>query len=444
MQEHTSATHPTHDFMAEVAEKALTMEEVRKGFPALWVHLQECSECFEAFQELLRLAHEAGHREGHAEETETRQAVVMTAIAAVVAIALLAGGALLWQRETAEAAVNRVYQAVSPAVANIRVPSAGVTGSGVIFDRDGYVLTNFHVIRDAQSNDDIVVQLAGLNEVSVQVVGYDIATDLAVLKLNEPPDRLAVAEFGDSNAVTVGELAIVIGNPFGLSRSLTVGHISAVQRRFLSNDMYAPDVKGVLQTDAAINPGNSGGPLLNANGQVIGINTRIESPSGGSVGLGFATPSNTALRVAREIIEHGYVRRPFLGVGGQAVNDALARDLGLSVNQGLLVQETHDGSPAAKLGLRTSVETGGATSSGTKKEVDVIVSVNGQPVRSQSDLNQLIAEQEIGDTVKLEVLRGSERITLETALSERPPDPMGLQFIQGVGTQQSDLVAPIR
>lgn len=427
MEQHTPAAHPTEDFMEEVAAKALTMREVRRGFPALRAHLQECPECNSAVQELLQLAHEAGHREGHVEETEIRHTVVMTALAAIMAVALLAGGALFWQRQTADAAVARVYQAVSPAVANIQVTSAGVTGSGVVFDQDGYLLTNYHVVRDAQSDEDIVVELPGLDMVPSELVGLDIATDLAVLKLNVPLERLTVAEFGNSEAAAVGDLAIVIGNPFGLSRSLTVGRISAVQRRFMSNDMYAPDIKGVLQTDAAINPGNSGGPLLNARGQVIGINTRIESPSGGSVGLGFATPSNIALDVAREIIAHGYVRRPFLGAGGRAIDDALARELELPVGEGLLVEEIHGGSPADEAGLVTGVEAVQTTYGEVKKDADIILAVEGQPVRRQSDLNQLIAEQEIGDTITLEVLRDGERVALETPLSERPSEPVHAQ-----------------
>lgn len=427
MQEHQSVIHPSHDFMEEVAERAMTMEEVRKGFPALWAHLQECSECFAAFQELLRVAHETGHREGHAEESETRRAVVMTAVAGLIAVFLLAGGALLWERQTADAAVNRVYERLSPAVANIRVRSGGVTGSGVVFDREGYVLTNYHVIREANDDEDIMVQLPGLGEVSSQLVGYDIATDLAVLKVDVPASRLRVADFGNSNAVEVGDLAIAIGNPFGLSHSLTVGHISAVSRRFLSNDMYAPDVKGVLQTDAAINPGNSGGPLLNAGGQVIGINTRIESPSGGSVGVGFATPSNTALEVARAIIDRGYVRRPFLGVGGQPVDSTLARQLELPVDHGVLVQEIHEGSPADEIGLDAGDDPAQTVRGQVNEDADVILSVDGNPVQSQSGLNQLIAQHEIGEKVTLEILRDGERMSLEATLTERPPDPIGIR-----------------
>lgn len=424
MQEHKSAVHPAHEFMEEVASQTLSMEDVKKGFPALWAHLQECEECAAAFAELIRLAREEGHREGHSEESEIRRAVMTMAVAGVLAIVILAGGFLLWQRQTEEATVNRIYTQMSPAVANIQVQSAGVTGSGVVFDKNGYILTNYHVIRDAQNDQDIVVQLPNLGQVSSDVVGYDIATDLAVLKIDAPPGRLTVAEFGNSAAVEVGDLAVAIGNPFGLSRSLTVGRISAVERRFMSNDMYAPDVEGVLQTDAAINPGNSGGPLFNAGGQVIGINTRIESPSGGSVGLGFATPSNIALKVAQEIMTYGYVRRPFLGAGGRPIDSALAQDLNLSVDQGLLVQEIHPESPAAKIGLDAGDGSTQTRYGEVQKGADVILSVNGQPVSNQSQLNRLIAQYNIGDTVQLTILRDGKEQTVNTTLTERPMKPM--------------------
>ncbi|MFQ5342061.1 MAG: S1C family serine protease [Anaerolineae bacterium] len=400
----------------------MTLEEVQDGFPALWAHLQECDECFAAFTSLLRLAHETGHKEGHSEESESRRAVLWTAVAAVLAIAILAGGFLFWQRQTEETIVNRVYQRMSPAVAHIQVTSAGVTGSGVVFDKDGFVITNYHVISEAQNDEDIAVNLPGLMRVPVHLIGYDVATDLAVLKVDVPPGRLTVAEFGNSEGVTVGDLAIAIGNPFGLSHTLTVGHISAVQRRLMSNDMYAPDVEGVLQTDAAINPGNSGGPLFNSAGQVIGMNTRIESPSGGSVGLGFAIPSNTILQVAREIIAKGHVRRPFLGAGGRPLNATLARDLGLPVERGLLVQEIHPDSPAANAGIRAGDTPSQTTYGSIMQGADVILAIDGQPVYNQSDLNQRVVQHALGDKVQLGILRDGQRITVEVTLTDRPPE----------------------
>ncbi|MFQ5854952.1 MAG: S1C family serine protease [Anaerolineae bacterium] len=287
------------------------MEEVSNGFPILWGHLRECEECANAVLELMHLARERGYQERHSDDSEMPQPVVMFGLAGILAVFIAVVGFFLWQPRTPEGSVSRVYQQVAPAVANIQVQPAGTTGSGIVFDRNGYILTNYHVIDAARNDQEIIVQLPGPGQVPLELVGYDTATDLAVLKVDVPPDHLTVANFGDSTRVQAGDLAMAIGNPFGLSQSLTVGHISAVGRRLISDDSYAPEIEGVLQTDAAINPGNSGGPLLNASGQVIGINTRMESPSGGSVGLGFAIPSNTAIQVAQEIIMQSYVRRPW-------------------------------------------------------------------------------------------------------------------------------------
>lgn len=302
-QQRQTNGHPDPEFLQAVAGDAATVDEVKGDFAALWDHLQECDECAAAFAELMRLQHEEGHREGHVEEAETRRIVGIMAISAMLVIMLLAGGLLLWQQQSGEVAVNRVYAQVAPAVANIRVQSAGVKGSGFVFDKDGYLLTNYHVIREAQNDQDIVVQLPGLDRAPSKLVGSDTALDLAVLKVDAPPERLTAVSFGNSDAVQVGDVAIAIGNPFGLGHTLTVGRISAVGRRLLTNDPDVPPIEGVLQTDAAINPGNSGGPLFNAGGEVIGVNTRIKSPTGASVGLGFAIPSNTAQQVARDIIQ---------------------------------------------------------------------------------------------------------------------------------------------
>lgn len=304
--------------MRETTIESVMMEQVAEGFPALWTHLRQCDECAVAFVQLMRLARDQGDRASRSDNSPARWAV-MSGLAGVLAIVMLLGGLLIWHNQTAEPLVSRIYQLASPAVANIQVQSAGVTGSGVVFDRNGYLLTNYHVISGARSDQDVFVQLPGLGQVPSRLLGYDIATDLAVLQVDAPAERLTVANFGDPGVVRTGDLAIAIGNPFGLSYSVTVGYISAVGRRLMSTDPYAPDVEGVLQTDAAINPGNSGGPLFNARGQVIGINTRMESPSGGSVGIGFAIPSDTALRVAREIIDQGYVSRPFPGVSGRPI-----------------------------------------------------------------------------------------------------------------------------
>lgn len=414
-------THPSSILVQEVVDQAATLDQIKRGFPALWVHLEECDECRGAFTELMGLAYERGRERKQAEESETQRSVILLAAGSILAILLLAGGALLWQQMGGDAAVNRIYEAMSPAVANIQVSSAGVTGSGVVFDERGYILTNYHVIREAESNQDLAIMLLGLGDIRSQLVGYDVPTDLAVLQVMDvPPSRLTVAEFGDSTSVEVGDLAIAIGNPFGLSRSLTVGHISAIGRKLMSNDPYAPDVDDVLQTDAAINPGNSGGPLFNREGKVIGINTRIESPLAGSVGVGFAISSRTALQIAGQIIERGHVRRPFLGIAGRPVDGELSQVLNLPVDYGLLIREIHPESPAAQMGLDAGFVNVDTQWGRFQKDADMILALNGQIVRTQDELNRQIARHQVGERIQMEVLQDGQRLTLDITLTERP------------------------
>ncbi|RME42865.1 MAG: PDZ domain-containing protein [Chloroflexi bacterium] len=369
----------------------------------------------------IQLARWEGYREGYAEVTTLRRTVLLSVLAGILGAVLSFGSLVFAQGRGTTTDIARIYAETSPAVAYIQVPSAGVTGSGVVFSSDGHVLTNYHVISEAQTDQDVHVRLPGPGQVPATIVGYDTATDLAVLQVDVPPGRLTVARFGDPKAVRVGDVAIAIGNPFNYTYSLTVGHISAVGRRMRSNDPYAPDIEGVLQTDAAINPGNSGGPLFNARGQVIGINTRIESPRQGFVGIGLAIPSDTALRVAREIIVQGFVRQPFLGIAGQPVNTTLVRDLNLPVEQGLLIREIYPGSPAELAGLHLGHGAVKTTYGEMRAGADIVLSVDGQPVRSQADLNQVVARHAIGDTVVLGVLRNGRQMAFEITLTQRPP-----------------------
>ena len=309
---HQLAVPFTGEVIEAFAGQSVSGREFGNGFLAFMDMLRRSPESVAALSQLMQLARLAGRQERRAEEARAYRIATVILVAGILAITLILGRLFAAPGQTEQAAINDVYQRMSPAVADIRVESAGVTGSGVVFDRDGFVLTNYHVINGAQNDEDIAVNLPGLMQAPAHLIGYDVATDLAVLKVDVPPDRLTVAEFGNSEGVTVGDLAIAIGSPFGLSHTLTVGHISAAQRRLMSNDMYVPDVEGVLQTDAAINPGNSGGPLFDSRGQVIGINTRIGSPSGGSVGIGFAIASNTAGEVARGIIEQENARRSLM------------------------------------------------------------------------------------------------------------------------------------
>lgn len=277
------------------------MMKTTGGLSALQAHLHECVECALAVEGLVQRARRAGYRQGGATGMERRSIIAAIAVLSLAVVAFLVANLTPWHWQP-DRDISRVYAESSLAVVNLRVDSTGTAGSGVVFDRRGYVLTSYHVIAEARDDQDLMVQLLGLNEVSARTIGVDSATDLAVLQVDVSPGRLTVASFGDSDTVRVGDRAMAIGSPFGLAYSLTVGYISAVGRRLLSDDPTAPDVEQVLQTDAALNPGNSGGPLLNNRGQVIGINTRIQSPSGGSVGLGFAVPSNTAIRVARGLV----------------------------------------------------------------------------------------------------------------------------------------------
>lgn len=435
LQEYQLNSHPVQGFLGQVASRILSEPQVQDGFAFAWTAAQQ-RERSAALARMVQLAREEGYRAGQAEEATTRRLVLLTALAGILAVTILAAGFLVWQGQTGDAAIGLVYERVSPAVANIQVKSAGVTGSGVIFDRAGYVLTNYHVIKGAQNDQDIVVQLPGLGQVPSTLVGFDVATDLAVLRVDVPPERLAVANFGDSARMRVGDLAIAIGNPFGLSHSLTVGHISAVNRQLISDDPYAPDVEGVLQTDAAINPGNSGGPLLNVSGQVIGINTRIESPSSGSVGIGFAIPSNTILQVASALVRQGHVRHPFLGVNGRPVDGGVAEDFGLSVDHGVLIEEIQADSPADQVGLRAIGRRARVADGVADRTGDVILSLDGESVQNQSELNRLIARHAIGDRVTLDIVRDGRRITVEAWLAERPPaipEKMLSQYLRPVG-----------
>ncbi len=263
-------------------------------------------------------------------------------------------------------------------------------GSGFIFKKDGkfyYIMTNNHVIRNA---DKIIVKLSDkkiLKGDKVKVVGTDPRTDVAVLKIEYSGD-LPVLRLGNSDSIQVGDWAIAIGNPFGLDRTLTVGVISAKGRSGIPLPQ-GPDYQDFIQTDAAINPGNSGGPLLNIRGEVIGMNTAITSPSGGFVGIGFAVPINTAKWVAEQLIKHGKVSRGYMGIRPQPVDENLAKAYGLKKPYGVLVAEVLDETPAQKAGL---------------KEGDIILEYNGKKVTDLQEFRLMVAETPPGTKVTLKVI----------------------------------------
>jgi Do/DeqQ family serine protease len=270
-------------------------------------------------------------------------------------------------------------------------------GSGVIVDRRGYVLTNFHVIKGA---DAVTVRLSSKREYRGRIVGTDAKTDLAVIRF-EPEAEPAVAQLGNSDALRVGEWAIAIGNPFGLDQTVTVGVISAVGRA----DVGIASYEDFIQTDASINPGNSGGPLVNLRGEVIGINTAIVATG---QGIGFAIPANMAKRVVGQLIDRGRVMRGWLGVSLQPLTPELAQALGLGSTQGAIVARVQPGSPAAAAELKPN---------------DVIVSFEGMPVDDYHHLQRLAAEAEVGRTVKLEVVRDRRPRTVALKIAEAPDSP---------------------
>jgi S1-C subfamily serine protease len=290
-------------------------------------------------------------------------------------------------------------------------------GSGFVIDEEGHILTNYHVVANARS---VRVSFSNRDNVKAEVVGVDPSTDVAVLDVDLDAKALDPLPLGDSDDVRVGDPVVAIGNPFGLQRSVTAGIVSAVQRQIGSPGGSAID--HVIQTDAPINSGNSGGPLLNARGEVIGINTSIATGNQferGNVGIGFAVPMNTAREIARELIENGEVERAFLGVSVLPINKRLAELIRLPVDRGLLVQRVTEGSAADEAGLRagsTRVVIAGQT---YLLGGDIITNVGGKAVDSFDDLSDAITAKEPGDEVDLEIYRNGEKQSVTVKLGRQ-------------------------
>jgi len=326
-----------------------------------------------------------------------------------------------------ETVVN-VYDKVSPAVVYVastttrsdgffgNMPQRGA-GSGIIIDKEGHILTNNHVVDGA---DKLEVTLSDGTTVPATTVGYDPVNDLAVVKIDTDASKLTVAKLGDSDKVKPGQLAIAIGNPFGLDRTVTVGVVSAVGRTYTGETGRA--ILKMIQTDAAINPGNSGGPLLNSSGEVIGINTSIESPVQGSVGIGFAIPVNTASALLPELLKGGEISHPMLGVSGIALTPSLAKELGLTVDKGVYVAEVIQDSPADNAGVRGATarisNSQRSTSSSVPKGGDVITAVDDTAVAKVEDIIAYLDTKKVGDTVKLSIIRDKEQKTIEVKLGK--------------------------
>ncbi len=269
-------------------------------------------------------------------------------------------------------------------------------GSGVIVDKDGYILTNYHVIKDA---DEIKVKLSDKREFKGKVVGIDPKTDLAVIKIDS--DHLPSIRIGDSDKLKVGETVIAIGNPFGLNQTVTSGIVSATGRA----NVGIADYEDFIQTDAAINPGNSGGALVNVRGELVGINTAIFSTSGGYQGVGFAIPSSMAKIVMENLVRKGKVVRGWLGVSIQPVTPELAKQFGIKEDRGALVGDVVEGSPAEKAGIQRG---------------DVITAIDGKDINDPAALRNMVAGIPPGTKVSLTVLRSGKEQKMEVLIAELP------------------------
>jgi S1-C subfamily serine protease len=296
-------------------------------------------------------------------------------------------------------------------------------GSGFVIDKAGHIVTNYHVIEGA---DQIEVSFSNRDTLRATLVGSDPSTDIAVLRVEASSRGLTPLEFGDSGATRVGDPVVAIGNPFGLARTATAGIVSAVQERTITAPNGYP-IDHVIQTDAPINSGNSGGPLLNDRAQVVGVNSQIAPAQGssGNVGIGFAVPSNTVKTVVAQLVATGQVDRAFLGIGGSTVTEELARTFRLPVDSGVLVENVGDGTAAADAGLQAGTDTTVVAGESYTLGGDLIVALGGKRVASLEELRDLLADHKPGDTVKLQVYRGSKSMTVDVTLGRQPKSPQG-------------------
>jgi len=295
------------------------------------------------------------------------------------------------------------------------------TGSGFIIDHEGHILTNAHVVDGASKIEVTLGRSDTSSPVPATVVGKDPSTDVALLKVDAPSDQLHPLALGNSSDAQVGSPVVAIGNPFGLDRTVTAGIVSALQREIKAPNGFTID--NVIQTDAAINPGNSGGPLIDANGQVLGITSQIESPNGGgNVGIGFAVPIDTVRQVANQLLQSGTVQHAYLGISGTDLTPEISQVLNLPVDQGALVQSVTPNGPAAKAGIKGSNGNATVTVGGQRIPAggDVITAIDGQPVKSMTDVINEINTKQPGDQVQLSLVSGSQKRTVTVTLADRP------------------------
>ncbi len=361
---------------------------------------------------------------------------------AVGAVALIggldAGTTVVTQTEpspTTEAAppptsgmtVGEIYDRAAPGVVQIASSPniSGTTtalGSGFVVDKAGHIVTNFHVVDGA---GQIRVSFSNRDTVEAELVGTDPSTDLAVVRVDANASALTPLPLGNSDQVRVGDPVVAIGNPFGLDRTATAGIVSALQRLITAPNQFTID--HVIQTDAPINRGNSGGPLLNTRGQVIGVNTQIETGgvSAGNVGIGFSVPSNTVKDVLAQLLQTGRVDHAYLGIGGQAVNPDLAEQYNLPVKAGVLVEEVHSESGASTAGLQ-----GGETRVVAAGETyilggDIIIALDGTKTDSIQQLRDAIAAHKPGDKVEVSIYRDAAKTSVTVTLGRQPASPQG-------------------
>jgi S1-C subfamily serine protease len=331
--------------------------------------------------------------------------------------------------------VNQIYREAAPGVVQVTATQVVSTrsvdpffgfpvpqtqrqqalGSGFVIDKAGHIITNYHVVAGARSVD---VSFSNNESMPAKIVGVDPSTDVAVLQVDAHSRALTPLVLGNSDAVRVGDSVVAIGNPFGLERTVTTGIVSALQRVIQAPNSYSID--HVIQTDAALNKGNSGGPLLDAEGRVIGINSQIQSGSGGNVGVGFAVPTNTVRTVEAQIVKTGHAEHAFLGVTAQAVAPPVARLFRLRAQRGLLVAGVEPGSAAAKAGLRAGKQP--VTVSGETYQLggDLIVGADGVQLTSLDQLRDLISNKQPGDKLSLDIWRDGAQMNVDVKLGRQP------------------------
>ena len=295
-------------------------------------------------------------------------------------------------------------------------------GSGFVIDKSGYIITNYHVVQGAKS---IQVTFSNNASIDARLVGADPSTDIAVIQVDATSRALTPLTLGNSDGVQVGDSVVAIGNPFGLSRTITAGIVSAIQREITAPNDYAID--HVIQTDASINHGNSGGPLINTRGEVIGVNAQIETggTAQGNVGVGFSIPSNTVKTVVGQLIKNGKIDHAAIGVLAQDLTPDVAKTFRLPVTSGVLVETVQPGSGAARAGIKAGTSEVTVAGESYKLGGDIIVEADGVPVRDLAGLRDIVAMKKPGDTITLKIYRGSTQLTVDIKLGRRPSSPSG-------------------